>query len=739
MLKNVKSFYIRYQILWRLGVTAFIFLCLPMTLVNWYTVQSSYQTIESRNRTEHLNLVTDFQGFFNSQLTDMHACSVDLSVYKRVTPNMLASNQYSSEAITQMDNYCNTVPMAANCFLYFYGSDYIASTEYTHQTKHFYHFLSTRQSDFSQTMDALFAGEKIKFIPIAYPKNPVTNGMLVFISTSVLQREDSFMLFHVNESSLTESFFGHGTDEDSELYILDRDGQVLFPDCTNPNTALTDAQVTDFIRDPSLDTLELTFNDVEYCLFRRYDPALELSFVELIPRDSLFENVSPLYKSMKLLTFMSTLFILCMLVLVIYINYKPISKLCRQLFPNRSAHPPVSETEEIMQFIDRTTDEKHMMEELMVDRTRHLSQHILSGFLAGKNLAQHDAAILGIDSSHRMFCCFSLESAFPDTDGYDDLSEQLRQHFQCSTFINQNLYDRCVTFLCAYPVFDPEIAVQTAEYIRNTIEELLSDNHFRLGTSEPAKDLSGVKNCYLSSLIAMEQGEQGRVCFYEESLRDFSTLDCYPSEEVLRFVHLVNQGDFHSASEALSEITAHIEKNIPSIMFERYVCYDVINVLIKSLNKNSIRIPSAETAMLMNFNSLADFKDQLLKVTRTVCEEIGGRKADFEKNLMEAVRAFVEERLFDPDLGRTMIADEFKLSNSATSELVNNLFQCGLREYIVTQRVERSKAMLLSSEKSVNDIAVEVGFRDPSYYIRVFKKIVGSTPHAFRKANITTE
>jgi YesN/AraC family two-component response regulator len=47
-------------------------------------------------------------------------------------------------------------------------------------------------------------------------------------------------------------------------------------------------------------------------------------------------------------------------------------------------------------------------------------------------------------------------------------------------------------------------------------------------------------------------------------------------------------------------------------------------------------------------------------------------------------------------------------------------------------RVEESKHLLLSTDLSLVEIAIAVGFPDQSYFCKVFKKTVGLTPGKFR-------
>lgn len=55
--------------------------------------------------------------------------------------------------------------------------------------------------------------------------------------------------------------------------------------------------------------------------------------------------------------------------------------------------------------------------------------------------------------------------------------------------------------------------------------------------------------------------------------------------------------------------------------------------------------------------------------------------------------------------------------------------------YLQNIRVEQAKRMLLGSKLSVSEIALQSGFTDDAYFIRVFKRLTGHTPSAYRKMN----
>jgi len=54
-------------------------------------------------------------------------------------------------------------------------------------------------------------------------------------------------------------------------------------------------------------------------------------------------------------------------------------------------------------------------------------------------------------------------------------------------------------------------------------------------------------------------------------------------------------------------------------------------------------------------------------------------------------------------------------------------------EYVISQRISEACRLLSQTEQSVRVIAAEVGYSDPYYFSRLFKKKVGITPLKYRK------
>lgn len=60
--------------------------------------------------------------------------------------------------------------------------------------------------------------------------------------------------------------------------------------------------------------------------------------------------------------------------------------------------------------------------------------------------------------------------------------------------------------------------------------------------------------------------------------------------------------------------------------------------------------------------------------------------------------------------------------------MYRRVFGVGVAEQIIEYRIDRARELLSSTASSVADIAREVGYADPKYFMRVFKRRTGLTP-----------
>lgn len=80
-------------------------------------------------------------------------------------------------------------------------------------------------------------------------------------------------------------------------------------------------------------------------------------------------------------------------------------------------------------------------------------------------------------------------------------------------------------------------------------------------------------------------------------------------------------------------------------------------------------------------------------------------------------------------------ADKVCLSPNYFGDMVRKQTGKSPSEYIQNKIVEQTKEALLSSGKTLSEIAYELGFQYPQHLSRMFKRLTGYTPNAYRQVN----
>lgn len=88
---------------------------------------------------------------------------------------------------------------------------------------------------------------------------------------------------------------------------------------------------------------------------------------------------------------------------------------------------------------------------------------------------------------------------------------------------------------------------------------------------------------------------------------------------------------------------------------------------------------------------------------------------------------------FRQDVSVEEICKKFFISTKMLYRILKNQTGTTVFGYITAKRMKAAEELLIVSDKSVSEIAAEVGYPDYNYFIKVFKKSTGLTPLKYRK------
>lgn len=80
-------------------------------------------------------------------------------------------------------------------------------------------------------------------------------------------------------------------------------------------------------------------------------------------------------------------------------------------------------------------------------------------------------------------------------------------------------------------------------------------------------------------------------------------------------------------------------------------------------------------------------------------------------------------------------ASELHLSANYFGDLIKKETGQSAKDYLQNKTIEHAKKILFETDKTVNEIAFDLGFKYPQHFTRLFKQEVGQTPSAYRSLN----
>ncbi|WP_298554152.1 two-component regulator propeller domain-containing protein [uncultured Algibacter sp.] len=102
-------------------------------------------------------------------------------------------------------------------------------------------------------------------------------------------------------------------------------------------------------------------------------------------------------------------------------------------------------------------------------------------------------------------------------------------------------------------------------------------------------------------------------------------------------------------------------------------------------------------------------------------------------DLVSRIKEVIETNLNEPNLSPSFVSDEMAMSSSKLYRKIKQLTDLSPNEFIRTIRLKKSAQLLKTKNYNVSEVSDMVGFNDPLYFSRVFKKQFGYAPSKLLK------
>ena len=106
---------------------------------------------------------------------------------------------------------------------------------------------------------------------------------------------------------------------------------------------------------------------------------------------------------------------------------------------------------------------------------------------------------------------------------------------------------------------------------------------------------------------------------------------------------------------------------------------------------------------------------------------------DVENEFYKRFADVITGRMGDADLNVDAIADSLGIGRSQLYRKIKALTGLSPVELLRDMRLKRARDLILTSDKSISEIAYEVGFSTPAYFTKCYREVYSETPSALRE------
>lgn len=234
-------------------------------------------------------------------------------------------------------------------------------------------------------------------------------------------------------------------------------------------------------------------------------------------------------------------------------------------------------------------------------------------------------------------------------------------------------------------------------------------------------------------------GDLGRAFWYENRAHG-SGYCYYPLDLELKLLQAVKNGDTdgleHSLQHLEEENFAVRRLNTAAVKQLSYEVYGTLQKLLEQMQFGSDSFEDLNGKLeFLRQTPEAEASWPTLKLAlRTVCGHVAGSKKQKYSKLAEAMLETVHSRFTDSGFSLAELAGQFKLTESFISVVFKEHAGETFSDYLEKLRLDRACALLKETDRSINDISLQVGYNSDKTFRRAFKRVYGLQPTSYRES-----
>ncbi|SNR98281.1 two component transcriptional regulator, AraC family [Anaerovirgula multivorans] len=325
---------------------------------------------------------------------------------------------------------------------------------------------------------------------------------------------------------------------------------------------------------------------------------------------------------------------------------------------------------------------------------------------------------------------------------YNFFQLELKNLTRC--LIGPPLLDRITAYIpIVEDMDDYEVRNQAIDYgkkIMMKINKLMKiDYTIGIGKSYDIQHFSQSVN---EAYIATSLSEENDVIHFEDIHFSSNTTADYPAGKDKMLLHKILTGELKEVLEIFEEIfwwmSTYYKEDIDQIKSKLIELVILIQKTIPSSVEGNYKLEDGYLIQILKIKNIEELKISYLNYLKTIVVNLETSKEKEIKGLITKAIKYIDKN-FNQNISLNDVAKEMNMSYHYFSKFFKDSTGENFVDYLTNLRIEKSKDILKDATVNVKEVCFEVGYSDPNYFSKIFKKITGMTPTEYRANGLSQE
>ncbi len=274
-------------------------------------------------------------------------------------------------------------------------------------------------------------------------------------------------------------------------------------------------------------------------------------------------------------------------------------------------------------------------------------------------------------------------------------------------------------------------------------EVLSNESPFLCATDGISEDIWALQEAYYHCQTVMQYdflNDETTFLDYAELKRIKNDDGMQLSKDIASFVNCIRMFDKRLIERNVEDITGHIrDSGRYSGMYGQMFIASAYSQMLNTLQEFEIDLddvfenPIEVYRHIVAGGSLQQQMRELANMLSVVCDYVHSKSSSAHRILVEKARQYINTHFMEYDISLQRVAEAVHISPCYFSILFKQESGQSFVSYLTELRMEKAKQMLQYTDQKAYEIAMAIGYDNPTYFSTLFKKHTKLSPKEFRQ------